>query len=348
VIIERNVWIGMNVKIRPGITIGEGAIIGLGAVVTRNVEPFEIVGASAPVHIRKRDQDAYNVLEKKTAYGAENGLPWNPGATVSKRGIGDGSNVVFVCSTGRSGSQSIAKNLNRHSQITARHEPYFNLIRLSTEFAHGLKSAEVVKNELLGLYQHASTIPSDKPVYFESDQKLSNLVPLIHELFPQAKFLWLIRNGCDVVASTYARGWFGDITSSGKNAIYSEFRLAANLADPRIDDSEWNAMSGFERNCWYWGFWNSEIYKNFSHIDNSKTFVLRLEDFEQELPTLFKWLGVENQSVKSETHNRATSYRPHAFDTWSDLEIASFRRWCAPLMEKFYPDKVAFMPPKAR
>jgi len=30
VIIERNVWIGMNVKIRPGITIGEGAIIGLG------------------------------------------------------------------------------------------------------------------------------------------------------------------------------------------------------------------------------------------------------------------------------------------------------------------------------
>ncbi|RFN60447.1 acyltransferase [Marixanthomonas ophiurae] len=43
-IIGDNVWIGRNVIIMPGITIGESSIVGAGAVVTKDVEPFSIVG----------------------------------------------------------------------------------------------------------------------------------------------------------------------------------------------------------------------------------------------------------------------------------------------------------------
>ncbi len=44
VIIEDYVFIGPRVIILPGVTIGKGAVIGAGAVVTKNIEPFTIVG----------------------------------------------------------------------------------------------------------------------------------------------------------------------------------------------------------------------------------------------------------------------------------------------------------------
>lgn len=54
VIIENNVWLGRNVVVLPGITVGEGSIVGANAVVTKNVEPFTIVGGVPAKEIRKR------------------------------------------------------------------------------------------------------------------------------------------------------------------------------------------------------------------------------------------------------------------------------------------------------
>lgn len=53
-IIKRGAWLGRNVIIMPGVTIGEGAIVGAGAVVTKNVEPFTIVGGVPAKFIKKR------------------------------------------------------------------------------------------------------------------------------------------------------------------------------------------------------------------------------------------------------------------------------------------------------
>lgn len=44
VVIGNDVWIGANVIILPGITIGDGSILAAGAVVTKDVEPYSIVG----------------------------------------------------------------------------------------------------------------------------------------------------------------------------------------------------------------------------------------------------------------------------------------------------------------
>ena len=42
--IGNDVWIGNNAIVKYGVKIGDGAIIGAGAVVTKNVEPYSIVG----------------------------------------------------------------------------------------------------------------------------------------------------------------------------------------------------------------------------------------------------------------------------------------------------------------
>lgn len=42
--IGKNAWIGSSSTILPGVTIGEGAVVAAGAVVSKDVEPFTVVG----------------------------------------------------------------------------------------------------------------------------------------------------------------------------------------------------------------------------------------------------------------------------------------------------------------
>tara|TARA_R110002050_G_scaffold98117_1_gene203854 strand:- start:7752 stop:8399 length:648 start_codon:yes stop_codon:yes gene_type:complete len=55
--IGNDVWIGANVTVLNGVTIGNGAIIGANSVVTKDVEPFSIVGGVPAKFIRKRFSD---------------------------------------------------------------------------------------------------------------------------------------------------------------------------------------------------------------------------------------------------------------------------------------------------
>jgi virginiamycin A acetyltransferase len=57
-IIGNDVWIGYGAMLMPGVQVGDGAIIATGAVVTRNVEPYAIVGGNPAALIRKRFDDA--------------------------------------------------------------------------------------------------------------------------------------------------------------------------------------------------------------------------------------------------------------------------------------------------
>ncbi|WP_138434228.1 CatB-related O-acetyltransferase [Winogradskyella algicola] len=53
-VIGNDVWIGHDATIMPGVTIGDGAIIATKAVVTKNVEPYTIVGGNPAEPIKKR------------------------------------------------------------------------------------------------------------------------------------------------------------------------------------------------------------------------------------------------------------------------------------------------------
>lgn len=62
IIIGNDVWIGANVVILPGVTIGDGAILAAGAVVTKDVDPYAIVGGVPATVIKKRFSD--DIIDK--------------------------------------------------------------------------------------------------------------------------------------------------------------------------------------------------------------------------------------------------------------------------------------------
>lgn len=53
IIIGKNVWIGSNATVLPGVHIGDGSIVGAGSVVTKDVPPNTIVAGAPAAIIRK-------------------------------------------------------------------------------------------------------------------------------------------------------------------------------------------------------------------------------------------------------------------------------------------------------
>ena len=54
VVIGNDCWVGSHVLIMDGIRIGDGAIVAAGSVVTKDVEPYTIVGGAPAKPIKKR------------------------------------------------------------------------------------------------------------------------------------------------------------------------------------------------------------------------------------------------------------------------------------------------------
>lgn len=52
--IGNDVWIGLNASILYGVTIGDGAIVAANAVVTRDVEPYSVVGGVPAIVVKRR------------------------------------------------------------------------------------------------------------------------------------------------------------------------------------------------------------------------------------------------------------------------------------------------------
>ncbi|MFC0875448.1 acyltransferase [Saccharicrinis sp. FJH2] len=66
VILQDEIWIGINVTILAGVTIGRGSCIGAGAIVNKDVPPYSIV-VGAPAKVIKYRFSAEEIIEHEKA-----------------------------------------------------------------------------------------------------------------------------------------------------------------------------------------------------------------------------------------------------------------------------------------
>jgi len=55
IIIGNDVWIGFGAQIMSGVKIGDGAVIGAGSIVTKDIEPYAVVGGIPAKLIKYRE-----------------------------------------------------------------------------------------------------------------------------------------------------------------------------------------------------------------------------------------------------------------------------------------------------
>jgi hypothetical protein len=240
---------------------------------------------------------------------------------------------IFVLGTGRSGTNSIVNILNQNKEVIAYHEPCDEFIPTSANYEHNKIDFSyvefILKTVLFKLFD-------SKKINVVSDPKLGNLIPVLNKIFPEAKFIWLIREPKEFINSAYHRGWFANEEFDfEKETNAQEVYSSKIFSRYRIDGSqlgifsreEWFRMGSFNRNVWFWKYWNSKIEMNLTKLDRSRFLALGLNNLNSRLNVLSNFIGTESFHYQGIVTNKA-KYKKGTVTNWSKEWEDSFNKYC--------------------
>ena len=197
----------------------------------------------------------------------------------------------FIVSSGRSGTAMLSKVLAAAQGVTVEHEYMVHIVQpLAVRRYHGQVDAKTAQDVLASTHG-AAVLYAQTPVWGDSSNKLSWLIPDLAALFPEARFIHLVRDGRKVASS-----YFHKLAAECYDERSTEI-LGAYLADPgRVPPpppekkywwpqpaepaaaEEFSRLSQFERICWHWAEINRVIMRDLSAIAKNQRLFLRLED----------------------------------------------------------------------
>lgn len=240
--------------------------------------------------------------------------------------------IIIVLGTGRSGTESIIKTLNQSDDNLGYHEPFDELIALSTYLLHKKISRDQAKNILYHVFKNFDH--QNKKVII-SDQKFANLIPILNELFVNVKFLWIIRCPRDFIKSSYSRGWFSDkefgfsenpnTPKPYSSSIYSNFRIDGAKCN-EFTEKDWIKMHPFEKNCWYWYFWNKTIENNVKVLPQNQYRVFGLYTLSKNVNELSNFIGTPEFEYIITKSNVANYEKID--NNWPDSWLLYQKKWC--------------------
>ncbi|MDT7935188.1 MAG: sulfotransferase [Sphingomonadaceae bacterium] len=157
---------------------------------------------------------------------------------------------VFVLSTGRVGSQTLAALYALSPHAHAEHEPSPVLTYASFEAYRDRCESPHWRTLVYGARDETVLNAAARGrVYVETNNRLTYLAPALADAFPDSRFIHLHRDPLAVIRSGMARGYFVD---NG----WDYARIRPRLAEP--DAALWPRMSQIERCAWWWARVNDE------------------------------------------------------------------------------------------
>ncbi len=180
--------------------------------------------------------------------------------------------IFFITGMGKSGTKFLANLLNQCKDAKVLHEPFLNENEIVNTFLNKQASLNYILNKRKPI---ALKNARGTKTYGEVDSYIRYHIPLLKKVFPEAKFLHLVRNGRDVVRSLYLGRSY---TSSDKIAV-------------KFNPKEgWTNESRFEKICWYWVESNKIVHE---HIDKFVTLEKIVSDWDYFKENILDYLGLE-------------------------------------------------------
>ena len=199
---------------------------------------------------------------------------------------------IFIVSSGRSGTAMMERLFSALPQVEMRHEYmvdhvqpaavkyYLGLIGLG-EAVHALRAT------------HASAVYySQAPIWGDSSNKLSWLIPVLDRVFPQARFVHLVRDGRKV-ASSYFHKLSDECYDDQSNAVLQRYydshgQLPAPPPEKKYwwpvpprghpQEQEFRTYNQFERISFHWAQINRTIIHHLEALPPARRHTVRLED----------------------------------------------------------------------
>ncbi len=234
---------------------------------------------------------------------------------------------VFVLSTGRCGTKFIAKVLKKSERLNAFHEPVPELIyysRYAYENQDKLRELKLIIDSSRFEYIMHSFL--NKKIYFESNNRLTFFANQLEQLFPNAKFIHLIRNPKDFVRSGIRRNWY-----SGNN-LWDMGRIT-----PKNSLIEWENMNLISKVAWVWNETNSFIEDFKGKIDENKILTIKSEDMFNDIEfikKIFEFIGIpliyndnELKELIEKPVNKQTANEFPYYEDWNISQKISLKKY---------------------
>lgn len=252
----------------------------------------------------------------------------------------------FVVSTGRCGSQMIARVLDLHPEIDALHEPLPLLNTTAYLRWSGQAGPDHVHDRLhVRRDDLVKGVDSDGLVYVESSHFLSHLIPELRDRY-DARFVHQYRDGRAFTRSGLGRGWYESGGPLRRLATWIRRSTGLPVGDSYIDhrlDPPGTLDGRLERIAWLWVEINRIILSELRQLPLEDVMSVRVEDFDSEtVHRLLSFLGrdasdglvSEMEALAATRPNRTEDRSVPPPERWNEEQTRRFWRVAGEMMER--------------
>ncbi len=213
------------------------------------------------------------------------------------------SKPIFVVGSGRSGTRSIFKLLSGEASVEAHHEyACTHVQRVAAKYFMGRYSKFEVACRLRA-WHGAAVYYSQAQTWVDCSNKLSWVIEPLLEVFPDARFVHLTRDGRKVVGS-YFNKLAPEIYDDDSVAILSSWLENSQLPEPPPEKRYWwnvpqagqpfcaefQSFDQFRRICYHWREVGRVIEESFGAVPEAQRITVKLEDLVSNRATLTRLL----------------------------------------------------------
>jgi len=175
---------------------------------------------------------------------------------------------VFVLSTGRCGTKWLTELLRRDPRMRVNHSDYPELVRHSRLAYEQYAEMPRVFQEIIRAARDGYILDAYRrgQVYVETNNRITFFAYAVQAVYPQARFIHLIRHPGDFVRSGLRRGWY----HGGRHDV----GRIRNIVDP----AGWEEMTDTARIAYLWNETNQYIETFAKTLDVGAFMQVRAED----------------------------------------------------------------------